>query len=75
MISIKDNGELALIVDDDYSQEPSAAQVSDIGQRMLQRQIEARLDAGQRGEITWKKVSIVLAIIATIAIGALLLRD
>ena len=53
----------------------SAAQVSDIGQRMLQRQIEARLDAGQRGEITWKKVSIVLAIIATIAIGALLLRD
>ena len=29
MISIKDNGELALIVDDDYSQEPSAAQVSD----------------------------------------------
>lgn len=29
MISIKGNGELALVVDDDYSQEPSATQVSD----------------------------------------------
>ena len=28
MISIKDNGELSLVVDDDYSQEPSAAQVT-----------------------------------------------
>jgi serine/threonine protein kinase len=53
----------------------SAGQVSDIGQRMLKRHIEARLGAGQRAEITWKKVSIVLAIIIVLGLCAMAIRD
>ncbi len=33
----------------------SASQVTDVGQRMLKRHIEARLGTSQRGEVTWPK--------------------
>jgi len=52
----------------------SAGQVSDIGQRMLQRHIEARLGTGQRGEITWRKLAVVLAVVIVLAMCAMLVR-
>ncbi len=50
-----------------------AGQVSDVGQRMLKRQIEARLGVSHRSEISWKKLSIALGVIVLLVAGALLL--
>ncbi len=40
----------------------SASQVTDVGQRMLKRHIEARMGNSQRGEVSWRKLLIVVAI-------------
>ncbi len=46
----------------------SAGQVTDIGKRMLQRQLEARLGGSARGEVSWARlVGVLVAIVAVCA--------
>lgn len=46
----------------DSKKDVSASQVTDVGQRMLKRHIEARLGTSQRGEVTWPKILTIAAI-------------
>ncbi|MGV3484662.1 MAG: serine/threonine protein kinase [Planctomycetaceae bacterium] len=51
-----------------------AGQVSDLGQRMLRRHIEARLGGGSRAEISWTKMAVLLGLVALLLASALYLR-
>lgn len=52
----------------------SAGQVADLGQRMLKRQIEARLGVGSRSDVSWTKIAVVLGVVAVLVAATLLLR-
>lgn len=52
----------------------SAGQVSDFGQRMLKRHIEARLGTSQRGEVTWGRLAVLLAVVLVVIVGMVLIR-
>ncbi len=52
----------------------SASQVEDMGQRMLRRQIEARLGASSRGDVSWAKLAVAIGVIAVLLAGAIWLR-
>jgi serine/threonine protein kinase len=55
-------------------QDVAAGQVTDVGQRMLKRQIEARLGGKSRGDVSWKKLAILLGIIGVALAVALVFR-
>lgn len=52
----------------------SAGQVSDIGQRMLKRHIEARLGTGQARDLSWKRLALVTGLIAALVAVVILTR-
>jgi len=53
----------------------SAGNVSDLGQRMLKRHIEARLGTSQRAEISWSRLGILGLVVAVVLLLIVLLRD
>jgi serine/threonine protein kinase len=52
----------------------SAGHVTDIGQRMLKKHIDARLGTSQRGEVTWGKVAVMAGIVFALVVAAWLMR-
>lgn len=50
----------------------SACHVNDVGRRMLQKQIQARLGGHSRGEVSWGRILVVIAILVVICIGLVL---
>jgi len=52
----------------------SAGQVSDVGRRMLQKHIAARLGGSPRSEVSWGRLCAILAVLVLICIGVLIAR-
>ena len=52
----------------------SAGHVTDIGQRMLKKHIDARLGTSQRGDVTWGKVAVMAGIVVALVVAAWLMR-
>jgi eukaryotic-like serine/threonine-protein kinase len=52
----------------------SAGQVSDIGQRMLKRHIEARLGTGQAKEVSWAKMAVLMGFVLVLILVVVLIN-
>lgn len=50
----------------------SAGHVNDIGRRMLQKQIQARLGGHSRGDVSWGRILAIIAILVIVCIGLVL---
>jgi serine/threonine protein kinase len=50
----------------------SAGHVNDIGRRMLQKQIEARLGGNSRGDVSWGRILAIIAILVIVCVGLVL---
>jgi serine/threonine protein kinase len=53
----------------------SAGHVNDVGRRMLQKQIQARLGGHSRGDVSWGRIFAVVAILVIICIGLVLVQS
>ncbi len=56
------------------SRDVSAGQVSDIGHRMLRRQIEARLGGPTRSGVSWTKMAVVIGLLAVLLAVVMLMQ-
>ncbi len=57
------------------SKDVSAGQVNDVGRRMLQKQIQARLGGHSRGDVSWSRILAIIAILVIICIGLVLAQS
>lgn len=58
--------------DEAHAKDVSAGQVSDVGRRMLQKQIQARLGGQPRGDVSWGRIAAIVAILVIVCIGLVL---
>lgn len=55
--------------DEAHAKDVSAGQVSDVGRRMLQKHIQARLGGQSRGDVSWGRIAAIIAILVIVCIG------
>lgn len=58
--------------DEAHPKDVSAGQVSDVGRRMLQKHIQARLGGHSRGDVSWGRIAVIIAILVIVCIALVL---